>query len=251
MDIEFNLKGYRELMMRLKSHYAFYQFAYNLKGESRPFIILRHDVDYSPEKALEIARIEAEELGISATYFILHSSPHYTILDPEVIKIVREIHGLGHEIGFHYDCALFGLAESPIVLLREMLEMFENLCQVKVSCISCHNPDVTAEDYFIGKYRYLNANSSTFKVGMSYISDSLGIWRGGAEKLLDLSEPRIQLLLHPCFWADERPFDRERFLRDMRAKKIADVERYIDWQRGSWNLYLERNGLILGKGGEG
>lgn len=249
MDIEFNLKGYRELMMHLKSHYAFYQFVYSLKGESRPFIILRHDVDYNPEKALEIARIEAEELGISATYFILHSSPRYTILDPEVIKIVREIHGLGHAIGFHYDCALFGPVESPEVLLGEMIGMFEGLCQVKVSCISCHNPDVTAEDYFIDNPRYLNANSHAFKQDMSYISDSLGIWRGDAlEKLLGLAEPKIQLLLHPCFWANERPFDRERFLQDMRAKKIADVERYIDWQRGSWNLYLRRNDLIAMKG---
>ena len=245
MDIEFNLKGYRELMMHLKSHYAFYQFAYSLKGESRPFIILRHDVDYCPEKALEIARIEAEELGISSTYFILHSSPHYTILDPEVIKIVRQIHELGHAIGFHYDCAPFNLVGNPGLLLEQMIGMFESLTQIKVSCISCHNPDVTAKDYFIDKYRYLNANSPTFKGDMAYISDSLGIWRGDAlEKLLCLSESKIQLLLHPCIWANERPFDREEFLREMRAKKIADAERYVDWQRGSWNLYLQRKGLI-------
>ena len=250
MGIEFNLKGYRELMMHLKSHYEFYQFAYSLKGESRPFIILRHDVDYCPEKALEIAWIEAEELGISATYFILHSSPHYTILDPEVIKIVREIHGLGHAIGFHYDCALFGLADSPIELLREMLGMFEGLCQVKASCISCHNPDVTEEDYFLGNPTCLNANDIAFKGDMPYISDSLGVWRKGfLEKLMSLSMPRVQLLLHPCIWANEKLFNREEFLQDMRAKKIDDVEQYIDWQRGSWNLYLERNGLKV-SGGE-
>ena len=243
MEIEFNLAGYKKLIRQLKGHYAFYDFAYCMKGESCPFIILRHDVDYSPEKALEIARIEAGELGVSASYFILHSSPHYTILDPAVIKIVREIHELGHTIGFHYDCALFGLAGSPNVLLRQMVEMLECLCHINISLISCHNPDVTAEDYFLDDTRFLNANIPAFKREMAYISDSLGIWRRGAEKLLDLSEPKIQLLLHPCFWANERPFDREGFLQDMRAKKIADVERYIDWQRGSWNLYLERNGL--------
>jgi len=241
MEIESNLDGYRKLMRHLMSHYTFIDFKRCAAGETDPFIVLRHDVDYSLEKALAIAQIEAKELGILSTYFVLHSSPHYTILDPESIKIVREIHGLGHTIGFHYDCNLFSLAERPELLLEQMIKTVENLCQADVPCISCHNPDVTANDLFINTPRYLNAYSPAFREDISYISDSLGVWQGDTfAKLWSLSMPKIQLLLHPCFWTDERKFNRERFLQDMRTRKIADVERYIDWQRDSWNSYLKR-----------
>ena len=241
MDIEFNLNGYRKLIRHLMSHYAFIDFGRCFTEEPEPFIILRHDVDYSLEKALMIAQVEAKELGIRSTYFVLHSSPHYTILDPEAVRIIREIHCLGHTIGFHYDCNLFSLAENPELLLEQMIEIVENLCQVEVTCISCHNPDITTRDLFIDTPRYLNAYSPAFKDGMSYISDSLGVWRRDTlAKLWGLSMSKIQLLLHPCFWSGEKVFDREQFLWDMRTEKIVNVERYINWQRDSWNSYLQR-----------
>lgn len=242
MEIEFNLNGYRRLIKHLMSHYAFTDFERCATGGiTHSFIVLRHDVDYSLEKALTIARIEAEELGIKSTYFVLHSSPHYTVLDPESIRIVREIHGLGHTIGFHYDCNLFGIVEKPEVLLEQMIKVVENLCQINVTCIACHNLGVTTRDPFVDHPKYLNPYSHTFRDDMLYVSESLGNWRGDSlEKLWSLSAPRIQLLLHPCFWASGKIFDREQFLQDMRAEKIAGVERYIDWQRDSWNSYLQR-----------
>lgn len=245
MDIEFNLDGYQRLIKHLMSHYTFTDFKRCIAGEPEPFVILRHDIDYSLEKALTIAQIEARELGILSTYFILHSSPHYTVLDPESIRVIREIHGLGHTIGFHYDCNLFNLAEKPELLLKQMIKIVENLCQIDVSCIACHNLGVTARDLFVDSSQYLNPYSPTFRDSMLYVSESLGVWREDAfAKLWSLSVPRIQLLLHPCFWAGEEKFDRKRFLQNMRIKKIADVERYIDWQRDSWNLYLRRNNLV-------
>lgn len=241
MGVEFNLGGYRKLIRHLMSHYAFIDLRCGITGNPAPFIILRHDVDYSLEEALVIARIEAKELGIRSTYFVLHSSPHYTVLDSEAIRTIREIHWLGHTIGFHYDCSLFNLAENPELLLEQMIKIVENLCRINVTCIACHDPGVTAKDLFIDHPRYLNPYSAMFKDSLLYVSDSLGTWREGTfEKLWELSTPKMQLLLHPCFWASEEEFDRERFLQDMRAEKISSVERYIDWQRNSWNSYLPR-----------
>ena len=241
MDVEFNLDGYRRLLKHLMSHYTFIDFEQCVAGEPDPFIVLRHDIDYSLEKALTIAQIEASELGIRSTYFVLQSSPHYTVLDQEAIRIIREIHQLGHTIGFHYDCSLFSLAEDPGLLLGHVIKAVENLCRVNVTCITCHDPGVTTKDLFIDHPRYLNPYSATFRDNLLYVSDSLGTWREDTfEKLWELSAPKVQLLLHPCFWASEEEFDRERFLQDMRAEKIASAERYIDWQRNSWNSYLLR-----------
>ena len=42
------------------------------------YLILRHDIDYSPAAALRMAELEAN-LGVKATYFILFSSSYYNL----------------------------------------------------------------------------------------------------------------------------------------------------------------------------
>lgn len=67
-----------------------------IKNQNSKIIILRHDVDRKPENALRTAQME-NELGIKSTY--------YFRIVPESFdeKIIREIAGLGHEIGYHYE----------------------------------------------------------------------------------------------------------------------------------------------------
>lgn len=59
-------------------------------------VILRHDVDRFPGRALELARIENRQ-GVRSTYYFRYKR---SVFVPE---IVREIHALGHEIGYHYE----------------------------------------------------------------------------------------------------------------------------------------------------
>jgi hypothetical protein len=56
---------------------------------------LRHDVDRLPQNSLRTAQIETQ-LNLKATYFFRVVPESY---DEEIIK---EIHSLGHEIGYHY-----------------------------------------------------------------------------------------------------------------------------------------------------
>jgi len=53
-------------------------------------------VDRKPGNALKMARLE-DEMGIRATYFF-RTIPH--TFKPEIIK---EVSGMGHEIGYHYE----------------------------------------------------------------------------------------------------------------------------------------------------
>lgn len=59
-------------------------------------IVLRHDVDRFPERALALARAEAEQKVYSTYYF------RYK---PFIFKesIVKNIADLGHEVGYHYE----------------------------------------------------------------------------------------------------------------------------------------------------
>tara|TARA_B100000029_G_scaffold497370_1_gene564900 strand:- start:56 stop:829 length:774 start_codon:yes stop_codon:yes gene_type:complete len=60
------------------------------------YLILRHDVDRSPNKALMMAKIE-KEYGIKSTYYFRTRSRTFKK------NIMSKIHRMGHEIGYHYE----------------------------------------------------------------------------------------------------------------------------------------------------
>ncbi|MFA5250987.1 MAG: hypothetical protein WC454_00155 [Phycisphaerae bacterium] len=70
----------------------------NINNLSKQFIIIKHDVEDKPEKALKISKIE-HGFGITSTYYV-HS---FFLRDPKSVAILKEIISLGHEIGYHYD----------------------------------------------------------------------------------------------------------------------------------------------------
>jgi hypothetical protein len=70
----------------------------NISDLNKPFIIIKHDVEDKPEKALKISKIE-HSFGITSTYYV-HS---FFLRNPKNVSILREIISLGHEVGYHYD----------------------------------------------------------------------------------------------------------------------------------------------------
>ena len=60
------------------------------------FIILRHDVDKSPQNSLIFAKIQ-EKMGIKGSYYFR------TVPESWNEKIINRISDLGHEIGYHYE----------------------------------------------------------------------------------------------------------------------------------------------------
>jgi len=70
----------------------------NIGDLDKPFVIIKHDVEDKPEKALTLSKIE-HRFGITATYYV-HS---FFLRNPKHVAILREIVSLGHEVGYHYD----------------------------------------------------------------------------------------------------------------------------------------------------
>ena len=69
--------------------------------------ILRHDVDFSLEKAWEMACFEQEN-EIFSTYFVIVSCDNYNIFSRKKQKILRDILAYGHTIGLHFDETVYG-----------------------------------------------------------------------------------------------------------------------------------------------
>jgi len=171
----------------------------NLKEE---FFLLRHDVDFSPEAALNMAELEAN-MGIKATYFILFSSPHYNLFDNEHILFPRKLSQLGHEVGLHYDLKVFETFnnKSPLEILEIQSETLSTLAGAEVKSIAMHNPSLSGDDLF-RETKFLNAYSDQFTRKISYFSDSCGAWRDEFVNHIENQNipPQMQLLIHPFFW---------------------------------------------------
>ncbi len=98
MPLDFTLLKFRSLCTCIAQHYPTLTLAEYFRGKDLPsrFVIMRHDIDRKPENALSLARVEAES-DIRATYYFRRYGSAYR---PE---IMREIEGMGHEVGYHYE----------------------------------------------------------------------------------------------------------------------------------------------------
>ncbi len=99
--MDFTLTVYKKLLESLISKgYSFIPLGDYIESRANvdhnPFVILRHDVDRLPQNSLRTALIE-NSLGIKGTY--------YFRIVPESFneEIIKEISGLGHKIGYHYE----------------------------------------------------------------------------------------------------------------------------------------------------
>ena len=129
------------------------------------FIVWRHDVDYSLNCSLKLAKIEQKE-GVKSTYFINPHSEFYNVAELSQYEIVKEILSLGHDIGLHFDGAFHEVkSECELdVLVAKESSYLEDLFGVKPSAFSFHNPvsenlECEADEY--GKLK--NCYSKRFK----------------------------------------------------------------------------------------
>jgi hypothetical protein len=114
-----------------KRGYRFITFA-DYCGDNIPekFVIVRHDVDRNPENALKMAIFESR-LKIRASYYFRRIKESYKP------SIIREIAGMGHEVGYHYeDLSLSkGDFEQAIEMFTNNLRNFRQLYPVKTICM--------------------------------------------------------------------------------------------------------------------
>lgn len=199
-------------------------YSMGVRGERQ--LVLRHDMDLLPARALQIGQLEAD-LGVRATYFVRLHANEYNALSHENLRILRQLAELGHEIGLHAEPVdLFhsaGVEESTSV--RAGLETLRQFVSPDVSGVASHN-DTTPHnnlDYLAaidvsdlgGAYEgYDKAHLDLF--GRSaYVTDGhfwyWRLFRNGTLtddrqclcQYLRTGEPKIYALIHPHLWFEE------------------------------------------------
>ena len=220
---DFTLGNYRALLKIAKERYTFRFFTNFDKNEK--FVLWRHDIDFSVENALKLAQIESEE-GISTTYCVLLHSKFYNLLEKDSVEYIREIIGMGHRIGLHFDPAFYNIETEEdfnISLLIEK-EILEKYFRCEINMFAFHNITPMILKYRNWQYEgMVNAYAEYFKEGVAYCSDSNGYWRYERleDILLNSSDSRMQVLTHPVWWQEKAMSPKKRILLtvDQRAEK--------------------------------
>jgi len=130
---DFTLTVYENLLSELKkAEYKFATFVdfMEKKPKEGKLIILRHDVDKSPRKALEMAEME-KRLGVRGTYYFRIKEDVFS--EDEIKKIAA----MGHEIGYHYEDldAARGDVGAALALFKRNLERLREIFPVKTICM--------------------------------------------------------------------------------------------------------------------
>ena len=103
---DFTEDGYRGMLKAAARGYSFEPFG---TGSAEPHVLWRHDVDFSPHRALRLAEMEAEQ-GVRATYFLFLHSHLYNLMEADVFARTRRILELGHWLGLHFDAGFYEIA---------------------------------------------------------------------------------------------------------------------------------------------
>lgn len=230
MSDDFTTARYSEILVAAKRKYHFSTFA-DVHGKDG-VALWRHDIDFSPHRALALARIEADA-GAVATYFVQLSSRFYNVFEPEITEIVREIGRLGHDIGLHFETETAGRSLEVDHERRLVFEAaaLEHLAQKPVTAFSLHNP-TTMVGISFDELRHgglVNASHPKWREDFSYCSDSNGIWRFRSldAMVADAKITRLYALTHPEWWQLEPMPPRQRLQRCIDGRK-AWLENYYD-----------------------
>ena len=165
-----------------------------------PCVILRHDIDYSLEQALRMAKLE-NSLGVQSTFFVLLTSNFYNPASSCSYKILHEIISLGHHVGLHFDETAYNYAENKLeYYIRKETRILSDLLDVNINSFSLHRPNSITLETALSIPGLINSYGNEFFVKFKYLSDSRRNWREPVESIITSKQfSRLHILTH-AFW---------------------------------------------------
>ena len=222
---------YTDFLVKAKEKdFSFLRFSDFLGNHALPprYIALRHDIDFAPEYSLQMAELE-HAAGVSSTYFVLVDGQFYDALQPAIVRQIRQIRSLGHEIGLHF--AVSSALDSDIgkeVAFR--LEILSAIAETPVRSFSQHDPvnaGFVTVTLPLGHAECVDVSQVIRDQNLLYVSDSAMMWRRHTFHTA-LDEGRnLCLLAHPHSWMHPQN-DYVAMIREFEFQQVQSVSNRFD-----------------------
>ena len=215
--MDFTFAAYKKLMeSAANAGYQAITVREYLQGIRRPLtLILRHDVEWNPRRALAFAELE-KGFGFRSTFYFRVDTKAFNL------SIMRQLQDEGFEVGYHFNtldrCGgdfnkAIALFERELNMLREAGIKVETVCshgdpRVKKIGYKVNNeiflrdPNLRSRNGLVGE-AYLDIDFSS----LTYLSD-VGIRWNKARSTKELISkiacqewPIIYMLTHPDYWS--------------------------------------------------
>ena len=183
-----------------------------IKKNTENFFIVRHDVEFSIERAFELAEIEKKELKVKSSFFFQITNNSYNPFSYENKKIIMGIKKMGHKIGLHFN---YKGQNSNLKIKKELIsqsKIFNELFENDYRFFSPHRP---SKFPFLFKLKSKNLNNTYSKLFFNdfekakknvdriiYLVDSRHEWKYLHPLELDLTiHKKVHLVFHPDAWS--------------------------------------------------
>lgn len=201
--MQFTYRAYENMLYLLQDRgYSFSD--YNNCCMKNRTVILRHDVDYSIEKAVILAKLEYD-IGVNSTYFVMITSPLYNLMAKEILSELINIKKMGHSIGLHFDELNYDKEDYDNyggiknIIFKE-IELIKSITGIDITFVSMHRPSKETLEANFDLSPLVNAYGKYFFKEFKYVSDSRRKWREDIDNIInDGVYDKLHILTHP-FW---------------------------------------------------
>lgn len=240
---------YRKLLRDIRESGKNCDYTDVLSGHMDKFLILRHDIEFSVDRAARLFELECEE-GVASSFFVQITNNAYNPFSEKNKEYLKRIHKMGGRIGLHYHRGdkddLQEIKEEIVLQARMLGEMLD----IPIDRFSFHRPlrEHLAADMKIDGL--INAYGHEFfsysekpeeNPDVKYISDSNHEWKYGNPGNETFQEyDRIQLLVHPLSWSKEGAEHVENFQMLVQEKH----DEFVDTIEREWKTFDQLRGKL-------
>ena len=248
----FSYLNYRTMIRYIQKHLPIVSFN-DARGVDT-FCVIRHDVEYSPERALMLAEVESK-IGIASTYCFQLRNNCYNVLSTQNLEIIRKIKSLGHNIGDHIHMGDCTSGAEELYILND-IQTLQSYSKVRIDGWSLHRPDGLLLSKYLEVFgNYINYNGKRFfqyfegkspKLDITYLADSNHQWKYGNPMELNLTEiNKLQINCHPFSWSPEDLDNTDNF-RILTSEKKDELIKSINSEIKNYPkaLYEEEHNLL-------
>ena len=183
----------------------------DVKDNTEKFCILRHDIEFSIDRAYKLAKIE-KELDVVSTYTVQVRNNTYNALSEKNIDLISKIKELGHHIGLHQNPPSSMKLDTLKDYIMRDITILEECYGFEIDRFAFHRPKKEYLNYYVQLDNKINCYDKKFfhffenkpeSLEILYLADSNHKWKYGYPLDFDFSKiNKLQLLTHPFSWSD-------------------------------------------------